>query len=85
MYRKMRELLQEICPYAIEITRDIGRGERILTSDPLVPKKGLGCRTECFESLTVVLQPFYSCSITTFEDQCKSSMEVRGRGLILAF
>jgi hypothetical protein len=27
------------------------------SSDPLVPKKGLGCRAECFQSLTVVLRP----------------------------
>ena len=30
--------------------------------ESLVPKKGLGCRAECF--LTVVLQPSHFCSIT---------------------
>jgi hypothetical protein len=39
----------------------------------LVPKKGLGCRTGCFQSLTVVLQPTHSCSITSFWNECASS------------
>ena len=43
------------------------------TSDPLIPKKGLGRRTECFQSLALVLQPSHSCSITAFWGECKSS------------
>jgi len=41
--------------------------------DTLVPKKVLGSRTECFQSLTVVLQPSHSCSITSFRGECKPS------------
>jgi hypothetical protein len=33
----------------------------------------LWSRTECFQSLTVVLQPSHSCSITPFWGECKSS------------
>ena len=40
--------------------------------DPLVPKKGLGCRAECFQSLAVMLRPSQSCSITSFWGECKS-------------
>src|SRR5438445_7721210 len=43
------------------------------SADPLVPKKGLGCRAECFQSHTVVLQPSPSCSITSFRVVCKPS------------
>ncbi len=49
------------------------RGEGICTSAPLVPKKGLGRRVERFQSLTVVLRPSHSCSITSFQGECKSS------------
>ena len=38
-----------------------------------VPKMGLGCRAECFQSLTVVLRPSHSCSITPVWKVCKPS------------
>ena len=56
----------------VKLLQRIGRGERIWTSDPLIPKKGLGCRAECFQSLRVVLQTSQSCSITPFGSECKS-------------
>jgi hypothetical protein len=43
------------------------------TSDPLVPKKGLGCRVECFQSHTVVLQPSHSCPTPSVWSVCKPS------------
>jgi hypothetical protein len=44
-----------------------------ISPEPLAQQKGLGCRAECFQSLTVVLQPSHSCSITSFWGECKSS------------
>jgi hypothetical protein len=40
---------------------------------PLVPKKGLGCRAECFQSLAVVLRPSHFCSIIPVWTVCKPS------------
>jgi len=40
--------------------------------DTLFPKTGFGSRVECFESLTVMLRPSQSCSITSFWGECKS-------------
>jgi hypothetical protein len=45
----------------------------ILAGDPLVPKKGLGCRAECFQSHRVALRPSHSCSITPVWNICKPS------------
>jgi hypothetical protein len=42
-------------------------------ADPLVPKKGLGCRAECFQSHRVGLRPSHSCSITPVWNVCKPS------------
>src|SRR5215831_9928678 len=47
------------------------RFDHTFRAENLVPKKGLGCRTECFQSLTVVLQPSHSCSIISVWNLCK--------------
>ena len=56
------------------------RGEGICTSDPLVPKKGLGCRSECFQALRVMLRPSQSCSLTSLSANVSPRMEVPDQG-----
>jgi len=50
-----------------------GAGEGFCTSDPVVPKKRLGRRAECSQSLTVVLQQSRSCPIIPVRNVCKPS------------
>lgn len=54
-------------------------GER--TSDSLIPKKELGSHAECFESLTVVLQPApYRHNFTTLYPLLNQAEKITRRG-----
>jgi len=57
----------------IHIRKSLNAGTSKKKTEPLARKKVLGSRTECFQSLTVVLQPSHSCSVTSFKGECKSS------------
>jgi hypothetical protein len=66
METRIRRAKANVSPSRKSQRRRIQVFHGIAGAASLAQQKELGSRAECFESLTVVLQPSYSCSITSF-------------------